>query len=231
MNAKHRTAVLMMLTVPLLHCGGGAKEPPTSTLVLFDFSMSRPADITGRYTAAVRELLSQIKEKNDRVTFAVIQVPVEFTQFNVSAELDYPNDNYRARKIFRDTVLAQTARRVDTLLASTGRTKQSPLVDVFPIAAEYMKSREGYEHHLVVYTDGVHQTAGFDIADSVPTEQLITQLEAQDKIPDLSGVRVRIVLAIGGTYDTLPDEHRVAIRRFWKAYVEAAGGTLEYYGA
>jgi len=88
-------------------------------------------------------------------------------------------------------------------------------------AADYARSGGGRSTTLLLLSDMLNSTPELNMerAGGIPDSAWIAKLQVQGRMPDLRGV---CVFAVGGDVRT---SRGAAARRFWKAYLAAAGAT------
>jgi hypothetical protein len=112
--------------------------------------------------------------------------------------------------------------------------KGTAILDAFVQAGEYFAQHpEASDRSLVVFSDMVEESTRLRMTPKLLSSAGRTKLIAADRraaaLPKLDGVAVYVVGAgISSTRGKLLD--RVAIERFWRSYLAAAGAQVKAYG-
>jgi len=106
---------------------------------------------------------------------------------------------------------------------SAGQLPTTDLIATLHAAGEYVRDANGRPTTIVLMSDMLQSAHGIEMSRSVPGAEWIQQQESQGLLPELDGACVIVI----GADDT--HTNGVAVREFWHAYIEAAGGLLSSY--
>jgi hypothetical protein len=209
-------------------------------VVLFDVSQST-RDVRGGYLDAFDQVLTFASQHEGRVVADVIDD-------NPLAHSTYPIDvGFDGCSAFTENPLtceAETRRAMEDATAAARAIVEGqpagPGTDILGglrLAARVFASYpDASARSLMVLSDMVAMspqlalTRGFTEDD---IERTVAELEAEELIPELTGVEVYVVGAGVISGQELPSQAIVATQRFWEAVFQTAGSELrpERYGA
>jgi hypothetical protein len=106
---------------------------------------------------------------------------------------------------------------------SAGHLPTTDLIATLHAAGEYVRDANGRPTTIVLLSDMLQSAHGIEMSQTVPGVEWIEEQDRQGLLPELSGACVIVI----GADDT--HSNGVAVRNFWHAYVEAAGGLLSSY--
>jgi len=107
--------------------------------------------------------------------------------------------------------------------ASAGELPTTDLIATLHSAGEYVLDANGRPTTIVLLSDMLQSAHGVEMSREVPGVDWIQAQQERGLLPDLRGACV-IVIGADPTHDT-----GVAVREFWRTYVERASGNLSSY--
>ena len=223
--------------IALFALAGCSDEPKRIVVTLFDITGSGTPDID-RVRREARVVVSTLRvgtdtQAGDRlIGDAIGSYSWQGAELQLDAtfgRLDRNHSNARAHarkaKELRDSITVQ----VDSLLA-TPAAGESDLLGAFEVPARLFAGHPESEKVLVVFSDMLHlKKDGIDFASPEFTieraEALVGELDAQGRIPDLTGV-VIYISGFGASGQLRPEQLQ-ALETFWNGYFSKTGASSE----
>lgn len=199
--------------------------PPTTTVVLHDYSSSVPDEDRSLYVASLKALGTGIYG-GDRVLLAPIG---DQTRRDFRPSLDLQVERTDVRLDQEEAVAKAEAtleRRAELLFAKGGDAGHSRILEAIAAASEAFRADEPSKRRLILLTDGVEDSEVVNLDQPDVTaeeiEDALIKAQALELLPDLAGVELIIVGAGGKDFP--------GVRAFWIAFARATRANLASYG-
>lgn len=224
---------------------GCEEKPPearTTFVVSFDLSESTNEEgVRQMYCQSFRKVLSAV-DGGDAIVASWItsrsDTEITFPVNDTFPRFVPPNDNpevVRRYRAIHDSLLSSKreahAAAVCDSLGSTSRTEMNTsILSALDVARRIFGAYSNSEDVLVLMSDMVEDSELYDFSRLRLTDEEVTEIltseREENRIPDLRGVRVYVVGAMGAT-----SERQRSLERFWRAYFAETGATVQDYGA
>jgi hypothetical protein len=237
----------------LVGCNGGVQQPKPCegkvVMALFDLSSSTQDDsIRQRYAEDFRRILDGCGAGDILVADTITDNPLAQSTFPINDlfEAFHPGtdnpliarkkeeEHNQKLKDQRDQILA----RVRSLLNDRSRKiTKTKILDAMLLAERVFRTYNCPKKVLVIFSDMVEESDQYNFKRQPPTEAMTEKIIDQEKqakrMPDLAGVRVYVIGASAGSYQSSSSDQFTRIEHFWQQYVKSAGADLpkERYGA
>lgn len=226
-------AILLTVVAFIEGCSevGGAADaalndtPPTTTVALYDRSISVPAEDRSLYVSSLKALGVGMRG-GDRLLLAPIG---DQTRSNFRPSLDLPVISTDVR-LDQEDAEAEARKTIESLaeslLAAGNDAGHTRILEAIGAASEAFKAGQPGRRRLILLTDGVEESDVVNLDQPEVTSDEIKDAMAKaktlDLLPNLRGVDL-IVIGAGG-------EDYAGVRAFWIAYAKETGAKLIGYG-
>jgi hypothetical protein len=226
---------LLLLAPALAACGqgvsgddaGGAALPePRQVIVALDLSGSQSAQRRAQARAALEGAIDDLGYGDRIVLIQVHQrAAAEDEAVRWTETVPVPDQGRRPTSLDRERLDAvkQAARSVARSIFEAESAGRFPTTDLFAtlhVAAEYVRDAGRRPTHLVFLSDMLQSAHGVEMSRGVPSADWVRAQAAGGLLPRLDDTCVTVVGADATT------ANGIAVREFWKAYLEASGAAL-----
>ncbi|MGQ9609680.1 MAG: hypothetical protein ACUVWN_10270 [bacterium] len=228
----------------LLLCLSGCQkqEKPRFIMCFVDYSESA---INNRYyyQEQLKEI-SQILKSGDRLLVFKITDKTQTDAIPILDSGEYPRSSLDENSLIYEkkceefkTKLVSKIQSACEDIANGDTSKYTDIFGAFITAGDLASSWKNYNIDLVILSDGLLDSLILkrrynfekDKIDDKYRSDLISTLEQNNLVPDLSGVSVYFV-GVRSAQDDKSDERFMEVRRFWQIYIEHTGAKLKGYG-
>ncbi|MCX7955477.1 MAG: hypothetical protein N3A01_09875 [Bacteroidales bacterium] len=221
---------IYFITFLLANCSGEFKNTQPPYVVIFiDFSKSVKNDLTfyktnlfkiiDKLPQGSKVIVGKIKETTMATFVPMVNVTLPTFNFITDSELDVQEEMERQKEMIK--------KEIELSIDSAKLADQTNIVSAFILAKELFKNSSN--SYLFIFSDMMHSYEDFDLEKTNISDEFITkkinELNKQNKIPDLSNVKVYL---IGAKSES--ERKYFKIKKFWEEYLKVTKCELIHYG-
>ena len=228
-------------------------QPPSCTgkvvMALFDLSSStQDATTRQRYSETFKRILDGCGSGDILVADAITDNPLAQSTFPINDQFESFNpgtdnplivrkkeeEHNQKLKYHREQIIARAESLLNDHSRKIARTK---ILDAMSLADRVFHTYNCPKKVLVIFSDMVEESDRYNFQRQPPSEAMAEQIVDQEKqskrLPDMTGVRVYVIGASAGSYQSSSSDQFDRIEHFWQQYFKSAGADLprERYGA
>ncbi len=218
-------------------------------MVLFDMSSSTQSkEIRQRYAEDFKRILNSCGSGDVMVADAITDNPLAQSTFPINDEFEAFNpgtDNPMLVKKKEEEFNQKLRDRRDQIFVKaqsllndeSRKITKTKILDSILLADRVFHTYNNQKKVLVIFSDMVEESDKYNFQQHHPTEamseQIINQEKQTKRLPDLAGVKVYVIGASAGGYQSSSSEQFINIENFWLKYFKIAGADLtkDRYGA